>query len=381
MKKKAAIILAGLMAVSFAGCGAAPAASQSTPVQETEMTTEKQTETEAASTETGLANPWHEITEEEADAMLSDLFTAPEGAEDVIWSVMESEDTSPLIELQFTLDGLEFTARSQMTGDEKEDISGMNYEWIAEDEVTLSNWAGGAMIGETYRYIGDDGYVDLCTWYNVETGQSYSLSVTAEDLDGFDILAIAEAIYAAAKDSWNQIPDEEEAMEEEHVPTDISGCDTFTQIVDKLDSGMGYANVTIGDTDVLLVCSETYPYDGEGSHAAIDAEVYRYGDDGPEYVDYLECGGTAYPLVVVNGDLYVGGNHGVMKYTMKDGELLVDEGASVEYDENGGETYYVYSDTKDMGGDAEGKVADDSVLTRLFDEINAAGFIEFSEVA
>ena len=36
---------------------------------------------------------------------------------------------------------------------------------------------------------------DLCTWYDIEIGISYSLSTTAKDLDGFDIQGIVEAMY------------------------------------------------------------------------------------------------------------------------------------------------------------------------------------------
>ena len=51
------------------------------------------------------------------------------------------------------------------------------------------------MKGNMYRNINETGYVDLITWYDVEICISYSLSVAAEDLDGFDIQAIAEQMY------------------------------------------------------------------------------------------------------------------------------------------------------------------------------------------
>ena len=51
---------------------------------------------------------------------------------------------------------------------------------------------------------------------------------------------------------------------------DITGCDTFTQIVDKLPAGYGYANVTFGGTDALLVTD--YTYDNlDGNMAAYNA--------------------------------------------------------------------------------------------------------------
>ena len=72
----------------------------------------------------------------------------------------------------------------------------MYYEWTQQDDVTLANWADGQMKGKYYRYIGKDEWADLCTWYDEETGISYSVSVSSKDLDGFDLQAIAEALYA-----------------------------------------------------------------------------------------------------------------------------------------------------------------------------------------
>ena len=46
---------------------------------------------------------------------------------------------------------------------------------------------------------------------------------------------------------------------------DISGCDTFTQIVDKLSDGQGYTNVKIGSEDALLVSTGTYDNGDDGT--------------------------------------------------------------------------------------------------------------------
>ncbi|MCR4962967.1 MAG: hypothetical protein K6B40_03710 [Firmicutes bacterium] len=181
MKKAIVMILAVLM-LTFAACTKdEPAAGPS------------------QSGETEPANPWHAITEAEAKEICVESFNVPEGAENVQWSVMDAEaDASgvpgPLVQLAFDLDGLSFTAREQVTGDEAADISGLHYEWTAEIEETLK--AGREELPcKSYRSIGDDGYVDLCTWFTGDPGTSYSLSVIADDLDGFDLLAIAEALY------------------------------------------------------------------------------------------------------------------------------------------------------------------------------------------
>ncbi|MCR5596031.1 MAG: hypothetical protein K6G12_09280 [Lachnospiraceae bacterium] len=383
MRKFTALLLAGILTLSLTACGASAdqasdAATEETVSEETaapaEETTEQAEETKEATEEnTGLANPWTEITEGEAAALVPNGFSAPEGATNVVFSKMEA-DEAPLVQMTFDLDGNTFTAREQMTCDEKADISGMYYEWAAQDDITLANWAGGQMTGKTYRYIGDEGYADLCTWFDLETGASYSLSVTAPDLDGFDIQGVAEAIYDPDKQESALIPDEEE-----HTPPDITGCDTFTQIVDTLEDGWGFANVNIDGVDVLLVTSYMYAADDEGDPGAIDADIYFYNEDGaPEYAGYVTAGGTAYPLAVANGKLYVGSNHWMKKMTIEAGFIMIDEEAIVEYDESGNATYYHHSDLRDLeDADENGQVKDDSVLNELYEEYMNADTIAF----
>ncbi len=374
MQKRVAVPLClGLLtALSLTACGN----SESTTgiIEENVETVE-----EVAEEEAGLENPWRVISEEEADNVCLNLFCAPDGSENVTWSVLESvADPSgvpgALVQLTFEMSGQAFTARAQMTGDSEADVSGMYYEWTVSDEITLSNWGEGHMLGKTYRYVGDNEYVDLCTWYDTEIGIAYSLGVVAPDLDGFDIQAVVEAMYDAEKQESSRIPD----AQEEHIPLDITGCDTFTQIVDKLDDGMGYANEKIGDTDVLLVATGTYDYDG--IDAGIDAELYWYHDGVPEYLGYVEAGGTAYPLSTAGERLYVGGNHSMAKYMVDTGLLLIDEEAYEVFDTDGNATYYYHSDVKDVGADENGQVPDDSVLAGFFDEFDEAEVIEFTTV-
>ena len=100
-----------------------------------------------------------------------------------------------MVQLDFRMEGVAFTARAQYGVGENEDISGMYYDWDVQDDVTLANWGEGHMQGKTYRSLGDGWTVDLCTWYDIEIGIAYSLSAEAADLDGFDIQAIAEQMY------------------------------------------------------------------------------------------------------------------------------------------------------------------------------------------
>lgn len=390
----ATIILAGGMVISMVACGKAaeseqPAENQNTQVAETtqeaaettEETTEAATE-EATEPQTGLANPWREVTEDQADAIVPLLFKAPEGATNVVWRTMGewSSDFAlpgPMVEMDFDLDGMSFTERAQTTGDEQLDISGTYYDWTVSDTATLNEWFGGGVEAQTSRYVGDSEYVDLCTWYDVEIGVSYSLSVSAPDLDGFDILAVVDATFAPEKHAGANAPDDERE------PMDITGCDTFTQIVDKLQAGQGYANAQIDGKDVLLVASGTYDADGPDggdTFGAIDADIYMYDEDGSIlYLGYVRSTGTAYPLAIdKDGYLDVGTHHSIARMTIsEDNKIVSAEEAYELFDNNGNVTYYRWSDTEQVYGE---QLEDDSLLTGLFDEYWNSEIISFNTV-
>ncbi|MCR4590542.1 MAG: hypothetical protein K5668_06955 [Lachnospiraceae bacterium] len=191
-----------LTAVSITGCQSVKKETGSSGMVES---VEKEA-TEAASKEepdVGMGNPWVEITEEEAQKCCVRLFKAPDGAKDHVWTKCEAlgdpeKEIGPMIQLNFELDGLKYTARAQYGVSEDTDISGIYTEWtVGPDDVILANWGGGHMSGKTYRSVDDLGYTDLITWYDIEIGIKYSLSVAAEDLEGFDIQAVAEQMYSA----------------------------------------------------------------------------------------------------------------------------------------------------------------------------------------
>lgn len=156
-----------------------------------EDTAQKSVETGASREPAQIGNPWRDVTQEEAKALCPALFTVPEGAGNVNWSVMETEGSNPLVQLVFDLDGLRFTARAQETGANKSFSHGMYYEWTVEEPFTFS---GTNISGSCYRYLSEEETADLMTWYDAESGVSYSLFTTAKSLDGFDLQAIAERI-------------------------------------------------------------------------------------------------------------------------------------------------------------------------------------------
>lgn len=211
------------------------------------------------------------------------------------------------------------------------------------------------------------------------TTDSVSVASTVEAAEAASTAeAVAESMYDESKQASAMIPDEED-----HVPYDITGCDTFTDIVDSLPEGYGYANTTIDDIDVLLVCDYVFDNsdDASGVYAAIDADIYYYSEDGvPTYAGYVTAGGTAYPLAVADGKLYVCGNHFAKVMTIVAGGVVIDEESYVEYDTDGSATYYHHSDLRDVEADEEGRVEDDSYMTEIYDQYMNAEVIVFDQV-
>ena len=332
-----------------------------------------------------IANPWVTITAEEAASVCPRMFKAPDGATEIAWSKLEgagadSAALSPLVQLNFKLDGKDFTARAQNGADETADISGMNYEWASTENVTLSAWGFGNMTGKSVSVTTESESAMLCTWYDVEIGIAYSLSAADKDLSGVDIVSVANAMYEPANEPTSDIPDDEAGSGEEHVmQTDIAGCDTFTQIVDKLTDGSGYTNAQVDGTDVLLVASGTFD-NGGGSMAAIDAEVFFYKDGAPAYMGYVASGGTSYPVAVKDGKLYTAGNHFARKSAVMNDKIVSMEEAWETFDGNGTVTYLYRSDD---GGDYSTMTQEEckKKFDKLFDEYLAADVAEFNAVS
>ncbi len=347
----------------------------------------------------GMANPWRDCTEDEAYKYAPNGFSAPEGSSDERWSLMlpdndPKRESETLVQLDFVLDGVEYTAREQAAGDNSDtDISGIYCEWQTTESVTLANWAGGMMPAIVKTYDSKEEECErLCIWYDFETGYVYSLSASGEDLSKVDIKAVAESIYDPAKQIGANAPEileecPEEATDEfltqvadETAPSiDISGCDTFTQIVDgKLSEGMGYANEKIGEEDVLLVSSATYD-NLDGNMAAIDATVFMYKNGAPYEVGKVCCGGTAYPLAVKDGALYTASNHWICKYTLENDKLVITNKGAVVYNENGEGTYY-YEASDGTEISPYDTVKTQEMFDNMFGEMADATIVNFSTV-
>ncbi|MCR5670218.1 MAG: hypothetical protein K6G10_04370 [Butyrivibrio sp.] len=339
MKKKIVyLMIAGMIALT--GCGSA-AKGEDAGAESIFVAQDEAEETAGASEnaeggsegEVGLANPWRDINEEEVIDEVR-IFIVPEGSTNIQWSKMETADSeSPLIQVTFDLDGLSYTARYQYGAPEYADISGMNYEWSVTDEGTLNNWGDGNMEARFYRYIGDDEWVDVCTWYDIEIGIAYSLSTTSQDLEGFDISAIADAMYPGNELLISSFVEEAAGK---------GSFDSYDEIISYLTKDQAYAYIQlIGyDGDLLAVTEYTYSYDDKTT-AAIEAAIYAMVGDRAINIGNVYTAGTSYPVSVKDGVLFACNPHSYETYFVSpDGQgLMMKDLISETYDENQNATY------------------------------------------
>jgi hypothetical protein len=140
-----------------------------------------------------LANPWVDLTAEELTEASGLCFGVPEGAENIGYRYLQSEN---LVEMRFTLGPDEFCARIRPAapGDgELLDISGLYYIWENVESAPVGPCRG--LIGQAQD---GEAWVELCLWYDGTSGLMYSLSVFTADPDGLDLTAVAEQVYVPA---------------------------------------------------------------------------------------------------------------------------------------------------------------------------------------
>ncbi|SFC43651.1 hypothetical protein [Butyrivibrio sp. YAB3001] len=321
--KKRIVVLTTVFALTvgmIAGCGAAKEATSSETTQEEtsaenvqETTAEASDSADAKEETVGIANPWVSITEEEAKEKCFRLFKAPDGATNQEWSMCEElgdpeKYLGPLVQLSFTLDDMSFTARAQQGAAEDADIAGNYVDWtVGPDEVTLANWGEGNMTGKTYRAVTDTGYVDMITWYDIEIGIAYSLSVAATDLDGFDIQAVAEQMYNPENEGFTDMPSD--FLQEQAGKTSF---DSYDDVIAALTPGQGYAYIKLygSDAEYLAVTDLVF----EADNTACEASIYGILDGKVTQLSLVSGAGSAYPLRLEDGILYAGSNHSYETY-------------------------------------------------------------------
>lgn len=331
----ACLAMAGIL-VTFSACG-----NNAAVEQETGTPAAGKAESSAADTEPNatIANPWVEITEEEANEIIPRLFIVPEGATDPRWRKCESlgdrdKGISPMVQLNFELDGLSYAARAQTGIDENTDIGGYFGDWtVGPEDDTLSTWGGGEMPAKTYRAITDDEYFDQISWYDVETGVSYCLNVSAKDLDGFDILAVAESMAPGEEFMPGSFVEEAAGKET---------FDSYDELISflKKDNGYTYFKLDGYDGDLLAVTDQTYD-DLDGHRVSIEVTFYGDVNGKVRFIGNAISSGTSYPVRCDGTLIYSAGNHEYTSQFMNsDGTaLIVKDYISESFDENGKAEY------------------------------------------
>ena len=382
MKRKIAIIVTALTMTAgiMTGCGETQAPANE-PAQETAQEAAVATsEADKKEETTQIANPWVDITEEEANECCTRLFKAPEGAQVRGWSKCEAlgdpdKGVGPLVQLSFSLDDMEFTARAQQGAAEDADIAGNFVNWtVGPDDVTLANWGGGNMTGKTYRSINDSGYVDMITWYDMEIGISYSLSVAAADLDGFDIQAVAEQMYAEDNEPYADMP--EDFLQEQSGKTSF---DSYDDVIAALTKGEGYAYIKLigSDEEVLAVTDLVF----ESDHSAYEISVYGKPEGKVKQLGLAYGNGSSYPLRLEDGIIYAGDNHTYATYFLSQeyGSLMMKDSIS-DGVETGSEEIYGFTREKNTFEDGTDYTGTKEDFEKLLEEREKKPIIEFTVV-
>lgn len=144
---------------------------------------------EEAPAEEPVANMVNPMVETDADGLAEQLglrFNCPENAEDVKYFVINGT----LGEMQFTVDGVKLSARIQPAA-EYTDISGMNYTFESEEDITVGSCQGKQLV-----HNGDGETAEVVLWFDAAPGIMYSLSGQGADLSAIDFPAIAAQVYS-----------------------------------------------------------------------------------------------------------------------------------------------------------------------------------------
>ena len=206
----------------------------------------------------------------------------------------------PLVQLDFRFEGYDYTARAQQGASETDDISGMYYDWNDEEDVVLELWGG---IPAKIKYAEDEyESIKLITWYDTEIGIAYSLAVTGEDVDSFDILPVAEKMYSSDNDPMAGAL--EDFLQDQAGMAEFSD---FDAAISYLKEGQGYAFIIAYESDEELLAVTDLVFEADSS--AAEASIYAMKDGKTYFLGIVNGNGSAYPLRFEDGIIYGGDNH------------------------------------------------------------------------
>lgn len=189
MKKISVILLICLSLVFFSAC------TETKPINDGNTA-----ETNGSSDELlGMPNPVVETDRAGFISALGFYMGVPEGAKNVTYRVINNT----VGEMSFEKDGMEYTARMKDYPDPIEigseealkqyiSLSGYYYDFKSVETCKI-----GYCTGEIIEYKNSETgkTVQVVSWDDVVPGFLYTLSVESNDLDGFDISAVANEVF------------------------------------------------------------------------------------------------------------------------------------------------------------------------------------------
>ena len=301
MKKTIAIVLAAAMLVGLVACagknekvnaaldeikvavsdvkeGKNLAEHASVVIEEVEPATTPEPEEKKEESIIGMANPWHESTQEEILDKAGFNFVVPEGATDVKFWLMETEKEI-LPQMYFTLDGNEYLARMEDIS-EFTDISGMYYTWDKEEKFELAT--------EAKKMHATDGQkqVNVALWIDMVPGVMYSVScVSDEDVD---IEKVARLLYVPL-----QGEDEGDVTGEvsERIPVEVTGSISVGERIKDIElNGTYYEDEVYQDEKDFGMVSAYYTENRDNP----DIDVWRFAKQGFTLEEYTALDALAY---------------------------------------------------------------------------------------
>lgn len=195
--KSLVVMMSAALLLSVTACGtktentATPQAPDAEPVIEEPATEEP----EAEESDTGLANPWTESDREGVLAATGFDLNVPDEAENVVYSYMEADK---LAQVSYVMNDHDWNYRVQPT-DGLQDISGMYYEWVAEEDTNVADCEA-----EIKAYVENNGdpdnlddmfSVQVLNWYDATEGATHSVSISGRAVDGLDLSVYAEDMW------------------------------------------------------------------------------------------------------------------------------------------------------------------------------------------
>ena len=204
MKKLQLILLLGLLSTSCLACGKTSGDTDSAAASE-----EEASPADGADSQTGMANPYEEVSQEELASSTGILMSQPEGADEASYYLIHLDSDTTYAQMDFTLDGKEAYLRSatcnlgeiaiteadladlngqdQTLCTELGDISGIYDPFDQVEECSVGTCKGVCVVSSA----SGSGFV---AWVDVIHGYLYNLCMT-ENADPDTLCDLANLSY------------------------------------------------------------------------------------------------------------------------------------------------------------------------------------------